>query len=89
MGFFRKLKAARYSVEECRKNCERILAEMLGAENVGDLEKMAKDWAIWRECQARKEGENGEEIGGRCPFDNENCGYPNCVFRFKCEAGRP
>jgi len=68
MGYFRRHKASRHTREECRIQEDAAINRMINTlaswsaedntSNRDHLEAALEDWASWRECRARIEGEN-------------------------------
>ena len=65
MGLFRKHKASRHTADSCKQGerdaIRRLIITVGGDDAVTDhraLESQLTQWAQWRECRARIEGEN-------------------------------
>jgi len=73
VGYFRRYRAAQHSIEECRREETLAVRKLIkvfaswefhsdNTSNRDFLDAALEDWACWRECRARLEGENESEI---------------------------
>lgn len=56
MGYFRRFKASRYTLDEVKRKVDDCFIEIISSSDV--TEQMLTDWACWRELQARLENDN-------------------------------